>query len=416
MRVLMTSWAWPSHYLPMVPLGWALRAAGHEVRVASQPALGKVIIQSGQVAVATGPDLDHAEVHQRVMRGQRLTAVPDAPPPGGSTLDWAPEARERLRRVFGVFAAYAEAMLDDLHAYAREWRPDLIVFDPTTLAAPLVGAALGIPAVRHIHGVDVTYQARDIMAELLVPLAARLGVTGVDPLGAATVDPCPPSMQIPNGTAAARGTEPAAPSTGVIRLTTRYVPYNGPELLPAWLREPPRRTRVCVTWGTSTTRLAGFGHFAPPLVLAALDELDQDLEVVLAVTGEEADTLAGLPGRVRVARGLPLHLLLPRCAALVHQGGNGTLLTGVYHGIPQLVLPQLPDQAFHTGRFVTTGAGLGLRTPQATADAVRTAVGDLLADSRYQMAAHRLRAEMHAAPPPAQIVPALLSLAGQAGR
>src|SRR5262245_27414949 len=102
MRVLMTSWAWPSHYLPMVPLGWALRAAGHEVRVASQPALGQVITDSGQVAVATGPDLDHEDVHRRVMRNLRLDAVPDAPPPGTSMQRWTPEKRERVRRVFGV--------------------------------------------------------------------------------------------------------------------------------------------------------------------------------------------------------------------------------------------------------------------------------------------------------------------------
>ena len=33
MRVLFAVSAWPGHYFPLVPLGWALRAAGHEVRV-----------------------------------------------------------------------------------------------------------------------------------------------------------------------------------------------------------------------------------------------------------------------------------------------------------------------------------------------------------------------------------------------
>jgi UDP:flavonoid glycosyltransferase YjiC (YdhE family) len=395
----MTSWAWASHYLPMVPLGWAMRAAGHDVQVASQPALGGVITASGQVAVATGPDLDHAAVHRRVMQGLRLTAVPDAPPPGESTNGWRPEERERVRRVFGVFAAYADAMLDDLYAHARRWRPDLIVFDPTTLAAPAVAAALGIPAVRHIHGVDVTYQARDIMAEWLGPLAARIGVDGVDPLGAATIDPCPPSMQIPAGAA---------------RLTTRYIPYNGPAVLPRWLRRPPPRTRVCITWGTSTTRLTGPDSFAPPRVLAALDGLGSDAEVVLALTGADADAMSGLPDRVRVVRDLPLHLLLPHCTLLVHQGGNGTLLTGADHGIPQLVLPQLPDQTFHTGRFVTTGAGLALCGQEATTAAIGDALRDLLGESRYGAAARRLQAEMHGMRTPADLVPVLMDLAARA--
>jgi UDP:flavonoid glycosyltransferase YjiC (YdhE family) len=397
MRVLMTSWAWPSHYLPMVPLGWALRAAGHEVRVASQPALTRVINDSGQVAVATGPDLDHDEVHRKVMGELRLTGVPAVPQPGVSTREWTSEARDRVRRVFGVFTAYADAMLDDLYAYARSWRPDLIVFDPTTFAAPLVGTALGIPTARHIHGVDVTYQARDAVAELVAPLAARLGLTEFNILGTATVDPCPPSMQIP---------------ADVRRLATRYVPYNGPAILPAWLQRPPRRTRICLTWGTSTTRIAGFQLFAPPVVLAAARDLD--VEVVATFTGQEADSLDDVPAGVRVVKALALHLLLPHCDAMVHQGGNGTILVGAYHGLPQLVLPQLPDQTFHTEWFVRTGAGLSLRGPDATAANIRTALRDLLAETRYRSAAARLREEMHAMPAPAELLPSLATLAGAA--
>jgi len=389
----MTSWAWPSHYLPMVPLGWALRAAGHEVRVASQPALGQVITDSGQVAVATGPDLDHDEVHRRVMRDLRLTAVPDAPPPGETMRHWTPEKRDRVRRVFGVFTAYADAMLEDLYAYARSWRPDLIVFDPTTYAAPLVGAALGIPAVRHVHGVDVTYQAREVVAELVAPLAARLGLTEYDVLGVSTVDPCPPSMQVP---------------TDVERIPTRYIPYNGRAIRPDWLREPSRRTRVCVTWGTSTTRLAGFRFFAPPVVVSAAEGLDAELVVTL--TGQEADSFTDVPASVRVVRSVPLDLLLPHCAAVVHQGGNGTILTAAYHGIPQLVLPQLPDQMFHTERLVATGAGVALRAADADRDSIRTALVDVLTEPRYRAAAQALRAEMHATPTPADILPDLEAL------
>jgi UDP:flavonoid glycosyltransferase YjiC (YdhE family) len=393
----MTSWAWPSHYLPMVPLGWALRAAGHEVRVASQPALAPTITRSGQVAVATGRDLDHDEVHQRVMRDMRLTSVPDAPPPGTTMGTWTPDARDRVRRVFGVFAAYAEEMLDDLYEYAAWWRPDLIVFDPTTFAAPLVGAALGIPAVRHIHGVDVTYQASDVVGELVAPLAARLGLSGVDLLGALTVDPCPPSMQIPSP---------------LRRIPTRYIPYNGEAVLPPWLAEPPVRRRICLTWGTSTTRIAGFKLFVPPLVIEAARGIDAELVVTL--TGPEARTLTNLPAGVRVVEGLPLDLVLPSCDAVVHQGGNGTILTAAYHGVPQLILPQLPDQAFHTERLVHTGAGTSLRGDDVSRPAIHQALQGLLTQPRYANAARGLRDEMLATPPPAQILPELTALADRA--
>lgn len=395
MRVLMTSWAWPSHYLPMVPLGWALRAAGHEVRVASQPALQPVITDSGQVAVAVGPDLDHAEVHRRVMGGLKLDRVPHAPRPGATMRGWDEDSRERVRRVFSVFGAYSEAMLDDLYAFARHWRPDLIVFDPTTFAAPVVAAALGVPAARHIHGVDVTYQAREVIAELAAPLAKRLGVSEVDVLGQTTVDPCPPSMQVPSE---------------LSRLTTRFVPYNGPAVVPSWLRQPGSRPRVCLTWGTSTTRVAGRHLFAPPLVIEALRGLD--VELVVAVTGADAELLTGLPDNVRVVRDLALDLVLPHCAAMVHQGGNGTLLTGAYHGVPQLVLPQLPDQTFHTRCYVSTGAGSSLAAGEITPDSIRSAVLELLRSPDYRQAATGLRDEIRACPSPAEVVPDLLALAG----
>jgi len=43
MRVLFTSWAWPTHLYAMVPLARACRAAGHDVVVASPPALADTI-------------------------------------------------------------------------------------------------------------------------------------------------------------------------------------------------------------------------------------------------------------------------------------------------------------------------------------------------------------------------------------
>jgi UDP:flavonoid glycosyltransferase YjiC (YdhE family) len=395
MRVMLTSWAWATHYTPMVPLVWALRAAGHDVRVASQPALTDVITSSGATAVPVGPDLDHDEVRQRVMRNLRLTEVPDAPPPGASMTAWSPDAIARVRRVFGVFVAYAEAMSDDFLEFARAWRPDLILYEPTTYAGPLIAAALGIPAVRHIHGVDVTYQARDVVPELLAPLADRLGVARPDIMGEATIDPCPPSMQIP---------------TGIRPIPVRYVPYNGPAVFPDWLRAAPGRRRICVTWGTSTTRLSGMETFLPPRVIAAAG--DMDIEIIMALSAHDAAAIGEVPASVRVVEALPLHLLLPTCDAVIHQGGNGTLLTSALHGIPQLVLPQLPDQVFNTDRLVETGAAVSLRADQASLEAIRDRLEDILTEPEYQINAGRIRVEMLTMPPPSDVIPELEALAG----
>src|SRR5262249_30229195 len=60
MKALFPTWAWPSHFFPMVPLAWALRAAGHEVRVASGPELAGTIRASGLPAVSVGTPVDFA--------------------------------------------------------------------------------------------------------------------------------------------------------------------------------------------------------------------------------------------------------------------------------------------------------------------------------------------------------------------
>ena len=56
MRVLLTTFAHNTHFYNLVPLAWALRTAGHEVRVASQPDLTEAITAAGLTAVPVGTD------------------------------------------------------------------------------------------------------------------------------------------------------------------------------------------------------------------------------------------------------------------------------------------------------------------------------------------------------------------------
>ncbi len=60
--VLITSLAVEAHFNGAVPLAWALRAAGHEVRVASHPALTESITRAGLTAVPVGTDHVHHEL------------------------------------------------------------------------------------------------------------------------------------------------------------------------------------------------------------------------------------------------------------------------------------------------------------------------------------------------------------------
>src|SRR5437763_3553500 len=145
MRMLLCTWAWPTHYLPMVPLAWAARAAGHDVRVASQPALADTIARSGLTGTLVGRDVDITEPFRR-----EIFSVLDR--------DWnliTPEDIQRMgERATGMFMAVADAMVDDLVAFAQAWRPDVIVYDPLTYAGPIAGPVTGLPAGGHLCGPD----------------------------------------------------------------------------------------------------------------------------------------------------------------------------------------------------------------------------------------------------------------------
>ncbi|HKT03948.1 MAG TPA: nucleotide disphospho-sugar-binding domain-containing protein [Rugosimonospora sp.] len=396
MRALFTTWAWPSHLYPMVTLAWAMRTAGHDVLVASQPALIPQIMAAGLTGVATGEDVDHAALRARVLGGGAISAVPAPPPAGATVQEWDERRRERVRQVFAVFAARADLMVDDLISVGDDWGADVVVHEPTTYAGPIAAKALGIPSVRHTYGVDITYQGRQLEPDLVAPIADRLGLSSVDMLGAATVDPCPPSMQVP--------------STVRRRLLMRYVPYNGSGLAPRWLLEEPKRPRICVTWGTSTGRMVAPSEHLAARAVEALRTVGGEL--VVAVAEADLELLGPLPDDVRVACSMPLHLVLGSCDLVVHQGGMGTAMTATAAGVPQLIVPHLPDQLFYARQVADTGAAMFLPTTEATTDAIREAGATMLDTAAFAERARQLRTEIEGMPAPAAVARRLADLKG----
>jgi UDP:flavonoid glycosyltransferase YjiC (YdhE family) len=387
MKILFSTWAWPSHYFPMVPLAQACRAAGHEVRVASQPALEAAIRSSGLPAVVVGADVDV----NALFRSQVAPLIK-----AGA----AAEPARRTSLAIGIFVRVAEAMADDLVSFTQSWQPDLVVFDPITFAAPIAAAVAGVPAVRHLFGPDFTSGggARRGAAGAgtgpdmpgMAALLARFGVPDPSLRGTLTVDPCPPSMQPP----------PATHSPAASRQLMSYVPYNGPGIMPRLPSGPGRR--ICLTWGTSTVALTGDDSFLPPAVITAAK--DTGAEIVIAVTAAQRQLLPEVPPRARVLESVPLHLVLPDCAAVVHQGGAGTTLTAAALGLPQVILPQLPDQRFNAQQAAATGAALCLPFADLTVASAAEHIAAVLDGPGHAAAARALREEIVAQPQPADVV------------
>ncbi|GIG63113.1 glycosyl transferase [Longispora fulva] len=375
MRVLFVTAAWPSHYTFMVPLAWAWHSAGHEVRVCAQPAVTPSVLASGLAAVTTGPDLDFAALHRSEVAG-------DA--------DRQYRAKDSIVR---MFHQVADLMVDDVVAFARSWRPDLIIRDPVAFAASVAAEAIGVPLIRHAWGPDIfgtdqgawlAHQMRDRLA----PAYARHGAAVPEAFDALVVDPTPASVRL------------VSPQRCV---PVRYVPYNGPGTVPPWALTAGPRPRVLVTGGTSNSTAADDqAMFTLPTVIGALGDLD--VEVVVAVTAADRALLGDVPDGVRVVRDLPLHTLLPTCSAVVHHGGASTWMTAAYEGVPQVAVPQLFDQQLNTRLLARAGVGYPIETGTATAATVRTGVTEVLREDSYRVAAARLREEILAEPTPTEVV------------
>ena len=401
MRVLLNAVSWPTSYFHLVPLGWALRSAGHDVRVAGHPDITEAITGSGLSAVPVGGGYDYLAGLVDARR-----AVEEAlgrPPRPEDGLMLPPETRRRLLELrLAPHVAATEAMADEMVELADAWRPDLVVALPTALAAPLVAHRLKIPLVRHLWGPDPTRLAGfpgagmdpERWPERLRALYDRFETPVAPDYGELTLDPTPAVMQVagvPN------------------RAGVRYVPYNGPAVVPAWLSEKPRRPRVLVSWSSMNTLLDDGAGFAGRTILDALAGLDVD--VVCTVPHDvDAASLGELPPGVRLARVAHL-LVMPTCDAVVHHGGTGTMLNAAVHGVPQVIVAGELDQMFTAQQLAETGAGFGFRVDDVDAGRLRDAVQDVLAVSAVRKAAAGLREEMMAAPTPAAMVGRFAELA-----
>jgi glycosyltransferase (activator-dependent family) len=417
LRVLLASYAEKTHFIGMVSLAWALRAAGHDVRVASQPELSGFLAGAGLSAVEVGRD------HLLRKRFELVTQWGEGEARGlfdvgerwSDDLSW-----DELRWGSRDTAAWwwrmvNDPMLDDLVSFCREWKPDLVVWEATTFAGAIAAEACGAPHVRFLWSLDLFAAMREQylrrMAEQpeadrddpvrawLENRAARYGVEFSEALvrGQATLDYLPASLGVPA-------------ATGARRIPLRYVPYNGRAVVPRWLRTPPERPRIALSVGSSTTEWFGGHTFSLGEVLRGLGELDA--EIVATLPPEEEAGLGRVPDNVRLVGYAPLHVLAPTCAAMITHAGPGTLCSGLSHGVPQLLVPgPRLDAPLLAGLVERQGAGLVVPPEEAGAESLREAARRLVGDPRHAEAARLLGEEMAAMPSPADVVrglPALL--------
>ncbi|GAA4542288.1 activator-dependent family glycosyltransferase [Amycolatopsis samaneae] len=402
MRVLFTTYPEPTVFQPMVPLAWALRTAGHEVRVAAQPLFADTVTAAGLTAVPAG--------RERTNTWRRLLSLDPAEAEADraglpSPYDAAVRPVEDRAELCAGYERMIEhghklnnfALVPGLVEFARAWQPDLVIWEATTYAGAIAAKACGAAHARFLWSLDVFGVTRqrfralgpgpDPLADWLGAYGRKYGFEFGEDLvtGELTLDALPASLRL---------------DANLDYRSMRYVPYGGPASVPDWLRRRPDRPRIGLTLGTSATeQFAGY-TVSVAEILAELSTLD--VEVVATVADSAA--LGPIPDNARVVPFVPLDALAPTCDVVIDHAGPGTFLTVARHGVPQLTVPWTFDEPELAARAAAQGGSLTLPGDRATPTAVREHVLRLLTEPGFRDRAAALRKEIHALPAPNDLV------------
>ncbi len=415
LRIVVAAYADKAYFFSMVPTAWALRAAGHEVRIVTQPSMTEAAAETGLTVVPVGGDHTLAEVlaHARDQQGE-------------SIFDLAEERPEMLvpEKLHHAYEEYVtwwwklvnEPMERDLVAFCREWRPDLVLWEPNTYSAAIAAEACGAAHGRFLWSVDLFARMRrlylgaadatpgpDPLRSWLEESAARYGVAFSEDLvlGQFSVHQIPEALR-------PRELE----KTGT-HLSVRPVPYAGSAVLPSWARAGSERRRVLVDWGSWSRTAEGAAALVD--VIDACAEIGA--EAVVLSPASRRDSLPALPEDVVVTDSGAAHMLMGSGSLIVHGGGFDVCCNAVVEGLPQLVVLNTEqfDAAPLSRALRERGAARVLAVEEVLTRGVDDLLAELLGSGEVRAAAGLVRDEALAVPAPDQVVPELERIAAARG-
>jgi N-glycosyltransferase len=403
-RVLFTTHGSPSHGRAQLPLVRALSAAGHEVLVATTPALASVFGQDGVRVTTYLDDFDLGGfIHPHI---SEVTNWPD--------LD-----NEQKRQLIQSISSQAmsgpmvKVLLNALLPIAQDFRPDLILRDGLDLGACLTAEKLGIPQLPTPSGGGNILKPAELLPGLNAVREEYALPTSDDPLSTVPhgrVDYVPPAFSF---------AQYLPPSLSY----RQAVAVDRHSVLPGWVTElPTDRPLVFAALGTA---LPGFHEktgtdktLPPPGMADPAETLDSMIKavsrldectVIVSTSGIPADT-GGLPPHVRVTERLPQPLLLESVDLFLTHGGFNSIREALRTATPMAVLPQFGDQ--HDNARRVQELGLGHEVTDRTPDGITAACRAVLADSGSQARARQARLAMLALPEIDSAVADLEKIAG----
>lgn len=365
-RVLVVSNPLLGHFLPLVPLAHRLRARGHEVVVATEPAFGPTVTEHGLAHVAVGRDLTFDDV---------LGAMPEI-------LDVAPEDQDDYARPRMFVALRAHNIVHDLAGVVHELAPHVVVRESAEFASWALAEREAIPHVAVAPGAleSAAHWGR-IAAPWFTGLGAAVDVPALDARSLyrhCVMTFAPAGYADWSGTPTARAFRPGA--------------LDGAAASGADLALDRTRPLVYATLGTE--------FYDAGLMRSILDAVRSVGAAAVATTGPGHDPALVDPGSpdVIVERWIAQDAVLVRARAVVCHGGAGSVFGALRWGLPLVVVPQGADQFFHARRVEELGAGIALpRSERSPAD-IAQALTAVLEQPPFAAAARRIAAASAALP------------------
>lgn len=401
-RILVGAWGSYGDLNPALGLALGLQARGHVVTLATLPAYRLEVEREGLAFLPVGPDLDPNDrtLAARIMDPQRGT--------------------EFLFKQI-LMPGIRQAWTDLREAVAAA---DLVVSHPVTFALPVLCEELGRPWASYVLAPMSFFSTHDVpvfppapwlrpladrsprLSQVLVafarhvtrdwtPEVARLRAERGLPTGGNPVFEAQHSPTLVLGLFSTQLATPQPDWPARVRVTGA-IPYNGPltqtldPSLEQFLGQGP--PPVVFTLGTSA--VAAAGRFYDESV-HAVRRLGRRA-VLLVGRYAENHPSAAAGADVLVTPFAPHAQLFPRAAAIVHQGGAGTLHQALAAGRPMLVVPHAHDQPDNAFRAERLGVARIVRPSRYRAARVARVLGALLGDRSYAQAAARVATAVRA--------------------
>jgi UDP:flavonoid glycosyltransferase YjiC (YdhE family) len=385
MRFLCTFAGGQGHLEPLIPIAYALRAAGHAVAMVGRPWMAPQVRTHGFEWFAAGSDAGLAPVTR-----------PLAPVDMDREFQ---DLRDGFVRRLGD--ERATAMIDVIAG----WRPDLVLWEETDVGGAVAAERAGLPHAMLTVTAAGSFVHRGTVGAALDELRARhtLPPDGPGPTGGMldrflVLSPFPVSFR-----------DPAVPVPVQAHGVRLFDPdaFRSPGPAPAWATVVPDAPVLHLSLGTV------FNHESGDLFHRALRALAALRVNALVTVGREIDpTIFGpQPGHVTIERFVPQREVLPHVDLVVSHGGSGSVLGALAHGRPMVLLPMGADQPLNAARCEAVGVGRSLDVLLVTPETIAATIRDVLDDPAYRAAAAAIAEEIVALPPPAEVVPVLERLA-----